>query len=281
MPLKIEHQEISSLEEIKNFSKHRLTFVFAGVGSAFSKKNYQTSLIVAKNGVLLLVDIGTTIPTALSKKNIKLTDFDYYYLTHSHADHIGGVEELLLTSRYLLQRKPQIIITEVYQDLLWENSLKGGCGHNENEPLNFSDLAQILRPIWIKSHPRAIYQINIADIHLTIYRTIHIPGNTQEWSNLFWSTGILVDNKVVFTADTQFDPTLFEDINVSQIETIFHDCQLFNPGTVHATYQQLKTLPFALRNKILLTHYGDNFEQYDPDADGFRGFTKPWICYSW
>lgn len=281
MSMQISQTEISSLADIKNASRAGLVFVFAGVGSAFVKKNDQTSLIIAKDETLILVDIGTTIPKALSRKGIRVTDFDYYHITHSHADHIGGLEELLLVSRYMTQRKPRIIITEIYQHLLWEHSLKGGCGFNESEPLKFSDLAIPLRLEWVKAQPRETYQIRIADIQLTIYRTAHIPGDAKKWENSFWSTGLLVDNQVMFTADTRFDKTLFEDFDISSIKTIFHDCQLSNPGVVHAAYDQLKTLPATLRSKIVLTHYGDNFEQYEPIADGFIGFAKPWTCYSW
>ncbi|CAK0757491.1 Lactamase_B domain-containing protein [Gammaproteobacteria bacterium] len=281
MSMYIAQSEISSLSDIKNASRAGLIFVFVGVGSAFAKKNSQTSLIIAKDGVVLLVDIGTTIPTALAKKGIKVTDFDYYHITHSHADHIGGVEELLLLSRYMTHRKPKIIITEIYQHLLWENSLKGGSGYNEVGPLNFPDLAEPIRPVWVKAQPRETYRIDLAGLQLAIYRTMHIPSSARGWENSFWSTGLLVDNKVLFTADTRFDERLFEDIDITGVETIFHDCQLFAPETVHATYDQLKTLPVTLRNKMVLTHYGDNSTDYDPVADGFVGFAQPWICYSW
>lgn len=281
MPMQISQSEVSSLSNIKNASKAGLVFVFSGVGSAFAKKNYQTSLIIAKDGYTILVDIGNTIPTALSQKGVRVTDFDYYHITHSHADHIGGLEELLLVSRYLTHRKPKIIIAEAYQHILWENSLKGGCGYNEGKLLEFTDLAQPIYPVLVKNQPRETYRIEIEGIQLAIYRTMHIPSDAKGWKASFWSTGLLVDNKVLFTADTRFDETLFEDIDLASIETIFHDCQLFNPETVHATYDQLKTLPASLRSKIVLSHYGDNFEQYNPVADGFIGFARPWTCYSW
>ena len=279
--MQIAQNEVSSLSDIKNASKAGLVFVFSGVGSAFAKKNNQTSLIIAKDGITILVDIGTTIPVALSQKGIRVTDFDYYHITHSHAVHIGGLEELLLVSRYLTQRKPKIIITETYQHILWENSLKGGCGHNEIKPLEFPDLAQPLYPVLVKNQPRETYRIEVAGIQLDIFRTMHIPSGAKGWKDSFWSTGMIVDNKVLFTVDTRFDETLFEDIDLATVETIFHDCQLFNPETVHATYDKLKTLPASLRNKMVLSHYGDNFEQCNPVADGFIGFARPWVCYSW
>lgn len=269
------------LEEIKKASESGLVFCFAGVGSAFAKKNYQTSLIIAKNRKTILVDMGSNIPLALSEKGIAVTDFDFYHFTHSHADHIGGVEELLLCSRYIHKRKPQIIITPTYQDILWEKSLKGGCEYNENGLLRFSDFMVPLWPEWIQAAPREIYRIHVGDIHMEIFRTIHIPAEVTRWEQAFWSTGLCVDGRVLFTADTRFDPAIFKDIDMSKVETVFHDCQLGGPGLVHATYDEVKTLPADLKKKMWLTHYGDSFKDFKPAADGFLGFAEPWKIYQW
>lgn len=267
---------INSIQEIKDISKDNLVLTFAGVGSAFAKKNDQSSLIIAKNGVTILVDIGPTIPLILSKHGIKTTDFDYYHITHSHADHIGGIEELLLMGRYVMKKRPKFILTFPYADILWEKSLKGGCEINEDGRLTFCDLAQIIYPKWIAESPREIYEVDIEGINLKIFRTIHVPGGVCEWGKSFWSTGLIIDDRVCFSGDTRFDAKLFGDLNLTTMEAIFHDVQLFSPGTVHASYDELKILPPKLTDKMFLYHYGDTFESTNPVADGFAGFARAW-----
>lgn len=170
------------LEKLKLLSREEgLLISPVGVGSAFAKKNAQSSFIVAKNGMALLVDIGTTIPGALYDLGVKVTDFDYYHFTHSHADHIGGVEELFLMSRYVAKKMPKVIITADYQRILWEHSLKGGCEYNECGLLRFSDFAEPVRPSWMSERPREMYSLYIEEMKMNIifFRTKHISGRSS------------------------------------------------------------------------------------------------------
>ena len=269
------------LKELLKLSETRLVLCFVGVGSAFAKRNAQTSLIIAKNRKTILVDVGATIPHALHRHGMDTTSFDYYHITHAHSDHIGGLEELLLKHRYILGKKAKLIISPQFQRTLWENSLKGGGEVNELGLLKFTDLIEPIEPHWVKNQPRETYQVTVAGIHLTIFRTIHTPGDVTQWEKAFWSTGLVIDGKVLFSADTRFDPNLFTDIPVEPLDTIFHDCQLFNPGKVHAAYDELKTLPKSIRSKMYLCHYGDSFSDIDPTQDGFAGYAQPFTPYTW
>jgi len=271
---------MSFLDDIKAHSMGRAIVVPIGVGSAFAKKNAQTSIVIAKDGVTILVDMGTTIPGALARLGINVWDFDYYHFTHSHADHIGGIEELLLMSRYVAKKKPKVIITEPYFKILWDDSVRGGCEHNEDGLLKFSDLMEPIKPAWMGVSPRERYEIEIEGINLTIFRTAHIPGMVDMWEKGFWSTGVMVDNSILYSGDTRFDLSLFEDLCADiMVDTILHDCQLFDPGIVHATYSELRTLPKDIRERMYLIHYGDSFEDIHPKADNFAGYAKPGLIY--
>ena len=278
---------MSKLDEIKKASNGKLVLCFAGVGSAFAKKNAQTSLIIAKKGTTVLVDCGTTIPTELAKQGINIWDFGYYHFTHSHADHIGGVEELLILSRYIAKRKPKFIITEQQYKILWDDTLRGGCEHNEDGLLKFSDLIETVRPSWVQAEPREMYQISIPTedkddpLHLKIFRTAHIPGGVKEWERAFWSTGLLIDNNVVFSGDTRYDDHLLLHLGftIDKLpKAIFHDCQLFEPGAVHASIAELRIMSPEAKKLTHLVHYGDNFDTFDL-GDEFAGFAKGWEVY--
>ncbi len=262
----------------------RLTLFFVGVGSAFSKRHYQTNLLIAKGSDHVLVDCGTKAPQALYELGISVTDIDTYLITHSHADHIGGLEEVMLLNRYVARRRPKIIVSETYQHILWDMSLRGGAAFNEvqdDKYLTFGDMWKIVRPAWRANYPRETLEVNVGTINLKLFRTMHIPEQPATWQECLWSVGLIIDDRVMFTSDTRFDPELLESFGgLFDLEMIFHDAQ-FHEGGVHASTKELATLPAETKKKMILVHYGDAWEKQEKRVRraGFHSLAKQWHYY--
>ena len=72
----------------------QLSFFFVGTGGAFSKKFFQNNVLIIKGRDHILVDCGTACPYSLSTFDARITDIKNFLITHSHADHAGGLEEV-------------------------------------------------------------------------------------------------------------------------------------------------------------------------------------------
>jgi ribonuclease BN (tRNA processing enzyme) len=99
----------------------------------------------------------------------QLTDIDNFLITHSHADHVGGLEEAQLAGRYVKKRKPTMIITQAYEKILWEQSLRGGAEASEAIPLKFNDLWNIVRPRKLKTFRRDTYETDFGGSTLSYF----------------------------------------------------------------------------------------------------------------
>jgi ribonuclease BN (tRNA processing enzyme) len=262
-----------------------LSLFFVGVGSAFSKKHNQTNLLLIKGNDHLLVDCGTKCGQALHQYGSSLASIRNYLVTHSHADHIGSLEEAALMGRYVAKVKPKMIITEAYEHILWDMSLRGGSAFGEEtmgQMLTFEAFWDVVRPMQITSIPREVYETNLGSINIKMMRTIHIPDKSTSAFDSFWSCGLIIDNRILFTGDTRFDRELVEYFDgLYHFEAIFHDCQ-FYPGGVHASLDELNTLSPEHKKKIHLVHYGDNWEQFSDRIKeyGFAGLTQEGVYYN-
>jgi len=276
----MEREEFENTIRLTN--EGNLEFFFIGVGSAFSKINFQNNLLIIKGNDHILIDCGTLCPYAFYKYNSNITQIKNILITHSHADHIGGLEEMALMGRYVTKDRPKMVITDDYKKILWNQSLRGGNSYGEHTTryLNFDDYFEQIKPKLISKKPRPLYEANIGKINIKLFRTKHMPDSARSWKNSFYSYGILVDNRILFPSDTRFDKELLDWMEEAyHPEYIFHDCQFYTGG-VHAGIDELKTLPESMKKKMYLCHYSDNFTKYKPEEYGFAGYAERGVYYN-
>ena len=275
----------------------RLQIYFLGIGSAFAATSFQSNLIVVKGNNHLMIDLGSRTSIPLREAGLSVMDIENLLVTHSHADHIGGLEEWFLMARYTApsikgcargEYRPALLTTPDYAHILWDSSLRGGLENcEETQPgkrLVLSDYATLRYGEHVAGFGRPTYNLTVGDgndaIRLRLMRTNHIPDCFMNWQNAFYSVGVLIDDRVLFSGDTIFDRDLI-DVFGSDAELIFHDCQDYTGG-VHASYDELRGLPTHIKEKTVLYHLPDGIEElFSPVVDGFVGWARPYTVGSY
>lgn len=269
--------------EIEFTNNGVLSFFFLGTGNAFSKELLNTNLLIVKGNDHVLVDFGNLSPLAFKNFNTCTSKIENIIITHAHADHIGGIEELALKGMYIHQKKPVLICEKSFQKKLWNESLKGGLGlrgeEGQRQKLTLSDYFECRAPEKIKNAPRPFFNIDVGGINIKLFRTKHEFISTNTWKTGMYSVGLLVDERIVFTGDTRYDRELLNWLTTSyNIEYIFHDCS-FRKSAVHTSYNELLQLPEDIRKKTFLCHYEEQKKDFDPIPDGFAGLSKSGLYY--
>lgn len=260
-----------------------LHIVWLGTGAAFTKDNNETNLILIKGDDHVVIDFGTLASNAIWEiGKLYLHDLKTFLPTHSHADHVGGLEKVALYNRYVAiprmnKSKVRMIVDPSYEEILWDRTLRGGLEWNEEglngARMNLRDYFDIIRPKLIPERKRETWEVNVGGIHLEIFRTRHYPGTAMSWEDAFRSVGILVDHRVFISMDTMFDEDLIDTYKDAEI--LFHDV-CFCEGNVHAPLSKLKELDPEIKRKMKLIHLPDNWYEYEREIrdSGFRGVTK-------
>jgi hydroxyacylglutathione hydrolase len=258
-----------------------LELFWIGVGSPLAKRNDNTNLLIIQGAVHVLVDFGITGPRALFETTgLEMTDIKVILPTHLHADHVGGIEQMAHAHHYLRQEKQEMIITEDFQDRLWERTLRGGLEFDENVAQNgkflgFSDYYDAIRPIQIENRNRRTWRVNVGGLSLELFKTDHVPDSAPGWNSTYFSVGVFIGNRVFVSMDSRFDPQLIMDYSVTA-ETMFHDVQ-FTSGPLHASLADLRSLNDLVKRRMHFMHYADSYEE--KDITDFAGWTQPGVRY--
>lgn len=223
-----------------------------GTGSAMSNTRNNTSLALETANKLVLIDCGFTTPRVLREKNYtnKITDV---LITHTHADHIGGLEVFAFERYFSNTKKPNIhLASKQFQKLLWEQGLSAGMSKTSNsrgEPLSMK-----LESYFVAHNGT---KVDIAGLPpITYIPTKHIPGKE--------CYAIQIGKDIYYSGDTTQLPP-----NTARI--IIQDCQNTKRSStdIHINYDKLKnSLPKHIRAKSYLIHIDDTFNQ-EVQQDGF------------
>ncbi|SCW38729.1 Ribonuclease BN, tRNA processing enzyme [Paenibacillus tianmuensis] len=219
-----------------------------GTGSAFARTYYNNNALVYAGGFTLLIDCGYTAPRALHELGVSLDQIDAVLISHIHADHVGGLEELAFRYMYTFKRKIPLLVSSHLETILWEQSLRGGL---ENLAENVTSLNDYFKVVALREHtPTALHP----GLTVELLPADHIPGKR--------CYSVLLNGKIFFSADTRFNGPLLHELHHKGCTVFLHDCQLDSPGLVHATLDELLTLPKPIQQKTLLMHYGDDMPQF-------------------
>jgi ribonuclease BN (tRNA processing enzyme) len=246
--------------------KFKLTFL--GTGSAFTvgDGNWQSNLLIEdlQSDRKLLLDCGTDIRHSLHDVGLTMADITDVYISHPHADHIGGLEGMAFSTKWIPNRKPtKIFISKQFVSDLWNKSLSGGLESIEGEIATMDTFFDV-HSIGVKG------RFEWQGINFQLVQVIHLMNGfnfVHSYGLLFSINGVTI----FFTSDTQFAPTQLMKF-YDKADVILHDCEIskFESG-VHSHYNMLKTLDEKHKQKMWLYHYQSG-ERPDAVADGFKGF---------
>jgi ribonuclease BN (tRNA processing enzyme) len=231
-----------------------LTFVTLGIGNAFSALYYSSCLALHAEQTWLLIDCPHPIRKMMhdaaeaTSLALDVADIDAVILTHLHGDHASGLEGFAFFFRYALEgrRVPLLAHPDVMKPL-WAGHLSASMEWSVQEPgqpptqRTFED--------FFDPHPLSETKaVQFGPFSVECRRTLHSIPTTA----LRIRAG---DRCLGYSADTAHDPALIDWL--AEADLIVHET---GPHGLHTPYERLAALPAAVRARIRLIHYPDDFD---------------------
>lgn len=222
-----------------------------GKGNAFTREDFPTSFVILADEEKILFDCPSPLRRimfeAQKKSGIELDidDINHIFLSHLHADHSNGLEEVGYYKTKVMGDYPaKLYLLEENINPLWNNKLKAAMGPDDDS----KSLATYFDAVPLNYDQEYDFAFKNGKAKIKITKTIH---SLPCYAMLFEYKG----KKVGFSADTEFSEKVMELLKPADV--IIHDA---NNSANHTHVYELETLPEEIGNKIYLTHLTDGFD---------------------
>lgn len=228
-----------------------LHFLGTGDSGAVQTLGASAAVVEADGAPVLLIDCGPDVVDRYLARYDRAPEA--LYVTHTHLDHVGGFERLFGLLRYGPRAGTR---TRVFTHAAVVPLLHGRVGDHPRVAaeggVNFWDPFQLVpctRGFWLAGQWWALFPTR----H-------HAPGT---------SWGVALPGALVFTGDTRPIPEVLAQV-AARGELVAHDCGLVaNPS--HTGLEDLaRAYPAALRERLVLYHYGSVADGAALAAAGLR-----------
>jgi ribonuclease BN (tRNA processing enzyme) len=230
-----------------------------GVGNAFSRVHWGTSFVVRDGSFCLAVDCPDSYLRALAANDfdhegdsLGVDDIDGIFITHLHGDHVNGLEMTLAYRRNVVGDPMAVYATPPVANDLWDRRLavaleRSWDGENY-EALAPDDYYELYKLPWDE-------EAEVGPFTLTPRQTLHhIPTAAVRIGD--------GDATLGYSCDTAFDESLIDWLADSEL--VVHET---SPGPAHTNLAELRKLPEALREKMLVVHLPDDVLGLESEVD--------------
>jgi ribonuclease BN (tRNA processing enzyme) len=253
-----------------------LKITFLGTGGAFTdfRQNYHNNAVIYTDEGFILIDCGGTAVQSMKELGLPVHDVSGVIVTHMHGDHIGGIEQLLWERYYTGATGPDFANTHLFTTGRLHEALRralvdcvdeitvatGDAQHGGYETL----VNRCVLPVDGQGMAWGRVKFNLKKTPHVVGRDVDKPA----YGVVIRAEGHLRGG-FYYTSDTIFRADIGDLF--PHADVIFHDCTFSPkyPGTVHTHYEELLTLPEAVRNCIVLMHHTKVPEGVSPRQDGF------------
>lgn len=230
---------------------------FIGCGSAFNTELGNNGAFIKKNNLLFLIDCGSSTFGRIQKSDL-LKDVEHIYilLTHTHADHVGSLADLILYGYYSMGElfKPSVTVFAPYE-LTIRHLLKGmGVEENTYELSQFNGGGGI----------------HYGDFHLQ-FSAIQVTHVKE--LNCF---GYIIqhDNKTIYYSgdSNEISEDILEMLHKGKFDLFYQDtCKADYEGNVHLSLRKLDELvDDDVRERVYCMHLDNGFKKEEAEELGFK-----------